>query len=120
MAASNTPRPPGEWLAKPNRVAETKITATTIKPRLGSSGTSTYIASAQKPRSTMPIAICSKVSDPPGRITVQGPRRAPGHIDPQRQDGGERGEPVQPGRKLIDRGSGFRMIGDAKAQYRGI
>src|SRR4051794_32899619 len=74
MAASNTPSPPGEWLAKPNSVAETKITATTTKPRLGSSGTSTYIASAQKPRSTIPIAICSSVSGPPGSATVQGPR----------------------------------------------
>ena len=74
MAASNTPRPPGEWLANPSSVAETKMTATTTKPRLGSSGTSTYIASAQKPRSTMPIAICSRVSGPPGNVTVQGPR----------------------------------------------
>ena len=31
MAASNTPRPPGEWLAKPSRVAETKITASVMK-----------------------------------------------------------------------------------------
>src|SRR5882724_11600526 len=74
MAASNTPNPPGEWLAKPNSVAETKITATTTKPRFGSSGTNTYIASAQKPRSTMPIAICSSVNGPPGSTTVQGPR----------------------------------------------
>src|SRR3984885_12192002 len=74
MAASNTPSPPGEWLAKPNSVAETKITATTTKPRLGSSGTSTYIASAQNPRSTIPIAICNNVSEPPGSTTVQGPR----------------------------------------------
>src|SRR6202140_5407627 len=74
MAASNTPSPPGEWLAKPNSVAETKITATTTKPRLGSSGTSTYIASAQKPKSTIPIAICSNVSGPPGSSTVHGPR----------------------------------------------
>src|SRR5258708_12206522 len=74
MAASNTPSPPGEWLAKPSNVAETKITATTTKPRLGSSGTSTYIASAQKPRSTIPIAICSNVSGPPGSTTVHGPR----------------------------------------------
>ena len=74
MAASNTPRPPGEWLANPNSVAETKMTATTMKPRLGSSGTSTYIASAQNPRSTMPMAICSSVSGPPGSVTVQGPR----------------------------------------------
>src|SRR5260221_10498945 len=77
MAASNTPNPPGEWLAKPNSVAETKMTATTTKPRLGSSGTSTYIASAQNPRSTMPIAICSSVSGPPGSVTVQGPRPTP-------------------------------------------
>src|SRR5256885_5371982 len=74
MAASNTPSPPGEWLAKPNSVAETKMTATTTKPRLGSSGTSTYIASAQKERSTIPIAICNRVSGPPGSTTVQGPR----------------------------------------------
>ena len=77
MAASNTPSPPGEWLAKPNSVAETKMTATTTKPRLGSSGTSTYIASAQKPRSTMPMAICSSVSGPPGSVTVHGPRPTP-------------------------------------------
>src|ERR1700739_2607621 len=74
MAASTTPSPPGEWLAKPNSVAETKMTATTTKPRLGSSGTSTYIARAQKPRSTIPIAICSSVIGPYGSTTVQGPR----------------------------------------------
>src|ERR1700716_75439 len=74
MAASNTPSPPGEWLEKPNSVAETKITATTTNPRLGSPGTSTDIASAQKPRSTIPIAICSSVSGPPGSTTVHGPR----------------------------------------------
>src|ERR1700694_2642406 len=77
MAASNTPSPPGEWLAKPTNVPETKSTATTTKPRLGSSGTSTYIASAQKERSTIPIAICSSVSGPPGSTTVQGPRPTP-------------------------------------------
>ena len=77
MAASKTPSPPGEWLANPSSVAETKITATTTKPRLGSSGTSTYIASAQKPRSTMPMAICSSVSGPPGSVTVHGPRPTP-------------------------------------------
>src|SRR4029077_13912098 len=74
MEASNTPSPPGEWLAKPSKVAETKITATTTKPRLGTSGTSTYIASAQTTSSTMQIMICSSVIGPPGSTTVQGRR----------------------------------------------
>ena len=71
MAASNTPRPPGEWLAKPSSVAETKITASVTKPICGSSGISIYIASAQKPRSTMPMPICSSVNGPPGSVTCQ-------------------------------------------------
>ena len=69
MAASNTPMPPGAWLAKPSSVAETKITASVTKPILGSPGTSMYIASAQKPRSTIPMPICSNVSGPPGKFT---------------------------------------------------
>jgi hypothetical protein len=71
MAASKTPIPPGAWLAKPRSVAETKITASVTKPILGSAGTSMYIASAQKPRSTMPMPICSSVSGPPGKLTHQ-------------------------------------------------
>ena len=34
MAASNTPSPPGAWLAKPSSVAETKITASVMKPMI--------------------------------------------------------------------------------------
>ena len=48
MAASNTPSPPGEALAKPSKVADTKITASLMKAMCGSSGISTYIAAAQK------------------------------------------------------------------------
>ena len=71
MAASNTPMPPGAWLAKPSSVADTKITASVTKPICGSSGISMYIANAQNERSTMPIPICSSVSGPPGSVTCQ-------------------------------------------------
>ena len=74
MAASNTPRPPGAWLAKPSSVADTKITASVMKPICGSSGTSMYMASAQKPRSKMPMTICNSVDGPLGSRTVQPPR----------------------------------------------
>ena len=63
--------PPGAWLAKPSKVAETKITASVTKLICGSSGTSMYIASAQKPRSMMPMTICSRVNGPPGKATRQ-------------------------------------------------
>ena len=71
MAASNTPSPPGEWLAKPSNVAVTKITATSMNSMCGSFGTSMYMASAQQLRSTMPMAICSSVSGPLGSCTCQ-------------------------------------------------
>ena len=74
MAASNTPSPPGDELAKPSIVADTKITASLMKSICGSSGSNTYIASAQQERSTMPIAICSSVSGPPGSVTTQSAR----------------------------------------------
>src|SRR5262249_16452001 len=77
MAASKTPMPPGAWLAKPSSVAETKITASVTKPMLGSSGTSMYIANAQKPRSTMPMPICNSVSGPPGKLTHHPSRPTP-------------------------------------------
>src|SRR6185295_13756623 len=63
--------PAGEWLAKPSSVAETKMTASLMKSMCGSSGSSTYIASAQQARSTMPMVICSSVSGPPGSATSQ-------------------------------------------------
>src|ERR1700681_93102 len=44
----------------------------------------------------------------------------PDHIAHQPKDDREGGEAVQPGRQLIDRGGGFRMIGDAEAKHRGI
>ena len=71
MAASNTPSPPGEWLAKPSKVAVMKITATSMNCMCGSFGTSTYIASAQQVRSTMPMTICNSVSGPFGSRTCQ-------------------------------------------------
>ena len=74
MAASNTPSPPGEALAKPSRVADTKITASLMKAMCGSSGISTYIAAAQKERSMIPITIWSSVSGPPGSVTTQSAR----------------------------------------------
>ena len=71
MAASNTPSPPGEWLAKPSSVADTNTTATVTKPRSGLFGTSTYIASEQNPRSMIPITIWRRVSGPVGSRTSQ-------------------------------------------------
>jgi len=48
MAASNTPSDPGAWLAKPNNVANTKITASATKSMAGSDGISNDMATAQK------------------------------------------------------------------------
>ena len=75
----------------------------------------------------MPIAICSSVSEPPGRITVHGPRptlrgrtETQADIRHQSEQDGKGDDPIEPGRKLIDRRGRFRMIGDAEAQHRGI
>ena len=45
-----------------------------MNPIAGSAGSSVYIASAQNPRSTMPMAICSRVDGPFGSVTFQPPR----------------------------------------------
>src|SRR5438270_4194576 len=114
MAASNTPMPPGAWLAKPSSVAETKITASVTKPILGSPGTSMYIASAQKPRSTIPMPICSNVSGPPGKfapcVAADNARAPPDPADVERQhdQDHERSATIEPGRQLIDSGGGER------------
>ena len=119
--------PPGAWLAKPSNVAETKITASVTKPICGSSGISMYIASAQKPRSTIPMPICSKVSGPPGSVTCQPSRpttrgRTHTHADIDRQhherEDGERA--IEPRRQLVDGARGLRHIGDAETEHRGI
>src|SRR5262249_8318498 len=62
IAASNTPRLPGAWLAKPNSVARMKTTASDRKSMCGCAGTRRYIAVAQNPRSTTPIRTCTSVS----------------------------------------------------------
>ena len=71
MAASNTPSEPGAWLAKPSSVARMNTTASDRKSICGLSGTRRYIASAQKPRSTTPIRICTSVSGADGSTTFQ-------------------------------------------------
>ena len=75
----------------------------------------------------MPMAICSKVS----AAARQGHRPGaaaddarldpdPGHIADQRQDGDEGGGAIEPHRKLVDIGRGFRMPGDAEPEHRGV
>ena len=127
IAASNTPMPPGAWLAKPSSVAETKITVRVMKPMWGSDGISTYMAAAQQARSTMPIAICSKVSGPPGSVTCQllcpiwrGLPPHPGHIDREHGQDRDRQDAIDPRRQLVDRARGLRHDGDAKAQHGGV
>ena len=71
IAASNTPMLPGAWLAKPSRVARMNTTASEMKLIPGSAGIRRYIASAQNPRSTTPIRICSSVSRAEGNTTFQ-------------------------------------------------
>src|SRR3954451_19939193 len=47
-------------------------------------------------------------------------RPDPGHIANQSEKDSERRHAVEPDRELIDRGGGFRVIGDAQPQYGGI
>ena len=71
IAASNTPRLPGAWLANPSSVARMNTTASEMKSMPGCAGINKYIAIAQNPRSTTPIRTCSSVNRAEGNITFQ-------------------------------------------------
>jgi hypothetical protein len=127
MAASKTPIPPGAWLAKPSNVAETKIIARMTKPILGSCGINVNIASAQKPRSTVPMAICRRVNGPAGKVTLQpfrptmrGRRHTQMDIEREYHQDYNRAGAIQPFRQLVDGAGGERLERNAEPEHGGI
>ena len=83
--------------------------------------TSTNIASAASPRSSMPIPICSSVSRAFGSVSFQPSRpidarrgKQPEQIGRDRGKHRERDALVDPGRKMVDRNGRIRIVGDTE------